>query len=221
MMSILDSMRWRYATKKFDQTKKISSKDLSDLKEAIRLAPSSYGFQLFKVLIITDPNIKKKLYKESYLQSQVKDCSHLFVFCSYKKVNDSHIDEFTTLMDEYRKLDKEKGIIKTLQSKAKILAYGTIAKTDLGSRKEEDLLQWMKKQCYIAMTHLLIACADKRIDACPFEGFRSAQYDKILGLENRNLTSTVLVPVGYRSDEDHHQHRTKVRKSLENIFEEL
>ena len=221
MMSILDSMRWRYATKKFDQTKKISSKDLSDLKEAIRLAPSSYGFQLFKVLIITDPDIKKKLYKESYLQSQVKDCSHLFVFCSYKKVNDSHIDEFTTLMDEYRKLDKEKGIIKTLQSKAKILAYGTIAKTDLASRKEEDLLQWMKKQCYIAMTHLLIACADKRIDACPFEGFRSAQYDKILGLENRNLTSTVLVPVGYRSDEDHHQHRTKVRKSLENIFEEL
>lgn len=221
MMSILDSMRWRYATKKFDQSKKISSEDLSDLKEAIRLAPSSYGFQLFKVLIITDPDIKKKLYKESYLQSQVKDCSHLFVFCSYKKVNDSHIDEFTTLMDEYRKLDKEKGIIKTLQSKAKILAYGTIAKTDLGSRKEEDLLQWMKKQCYIAMTHLLIACADKRIDACPFEGFRSAQYDKILGLENRNLTSTVLVPVGYRSDEDHHQHRTKVRKSLENIFEEL
>lgn len=221
MMSILDSMRWRYATKKFDQSKKISSEDLSDLKEAIRLAPSSYGFQLFKVLIITDPDIKKKLYKESYLQSQVKDCSHLFVFCSYKKVNDSHIDEFTALMDEYRKLDKEKGIIKTLQSKAKILAYGTIAKTDLGSRKEEDLLQWMKKQCYIAMTHLLIACADKRIDACPFEGFRSAQYDKILGLENRNLTSTVLVPVGYRSDEDHHQHRTKVRKSLENIFEEL
>lgn len=221
MMSILDSMRWRYATKKFDQSKKISSEDLSDLKEAIRLAPSSYGFQLFKVLIITDPDIKKKLYKESYLQSQVKDCSHLFVFCSYKKVNDSHIDEFTTLMDEYRKLDQEKGIIKTLQSKAKILAYGTIAKTDLGSRKEEDLLQWMKKQCYIAMTHLLIACADKRIDACPFEGFRSAQYDKILGLENRNLTSTVLVPVGYRSDEDHHQHRTKVRKSLENIFEEL
>ena len=220
-MSILDSMRWRYATKKFDSTKKISDQDLANLKEAIRLAPSSYGFQLFKVLIVTDPEIKKKLYKESYLQSQVKDCSHLFVFCSYKTVNNDHIDEFTSLMEEYRKQDKEQGITKTLQSKAKILAYGAIAKTDLGSRKEEDLLQWMKKQCYIAMTHLLVACADKRIDACPFEGFRSAQYDKILGLENRNLTSTVLVPVGFRSEEDYHQHRSKVRKPLENIFEEL
>jgi len=220
-MSILDSMRWRYATKKFDCTKKISDQDLADLKEAIRLAPSSYGFQLFKVLIVTDPEIKKKLYKESYLQSQVKDCSHLFIFCSYKTVTNDHIDEFTSLMEEYRKQDKEQGITKTLQSKAKILAYGAIAKTDLGSRKEEDLLQWMKKQCYIAMTHLLVACADKRIDACPFEGFRSAQYDKILGLENRNLTSTVLVPVGFRSEEDYHQHRSKVRKPFENIFEEL
>ena len=68
-MSLIDSLNWRYATKKFDPTKKVSDADIETLKEAVRLTPSSYGFQLYKVIVVTDQKIKDKLYKKSYYQA--------------------------------------------------------------------------------------------------------------------------------------------------------
>ena len=219
-MSIIDSLKWRYATKKFDPNKKVSDADIATLKEAVRLTPSSYGFQLYKVLIITDQKIKDKLYKKSYYQSQIRDCSHLFVFCSYKTASSKHIDEFIHLMEQGRQQDDERGYMDKLKSKAKIIVYGTVAKADIGQRDKTEALHWMQKQCYLAISQLMVTCADMRIDSCPFEGFKSEAYDNILELEDTNLTSTVLLPVGYRAADDHHQFRTKVRKPLDKLFEE-
>ena len=219
-MSLIDSLNWRYATKKFDSTKKVSDADIAILKEAVRLTPSSYGFQLYKVIVVTDQKIKDKLYKKSYYQSQIRDCSHLFVFCSYKEVEGKHIDEFINLMEEARQQDDERGYLDKLKSKAKIVAYGTIAKTDLGNRNKDELLNWMQKQCYLAISQLMVTCADMKIDSCPFEGFSTEEYDRILDLENRNLTSTVLLPIGYRAENDRHQYRNKVRKPNNLLFED-
>ena len=218
-MSIIHSLEWRYATKKFDPNRKVSNQDISTLKRAIQLAPSSYGFQLYKIIIVKDQATKESLVKHSYYQSHVRDCSHLFVFCSYKTVKPEHVDEFIDLMKEARTHDKE-GMKQKLKSTAKMKAYSVIAKTDLGSRDPKDAEEWMKRQCYIALGNLMATCAEMRIDSCPFEGFKSKEYDRILGLTDRNLTSAVLCPVGYRSPDDDHQHRTKVRKPKERLFEE-
>ena len=219
-MNIIDSLKWRYATKKFDPDKKVSDTDIATLKEAVRLTPSSYGFQLYKVIVVTDQKIKDKLYKESYYQSQIRDCSHLFVFCSYKTVDSKHIDEFIDLMEQGRQQDDERAYIDKMKSKAKIMLYGTIAKADIGRRDKSEALHWMQKQCYLAISQLMVACADMRIDSCPFEGFSTEAYDKILDLGDKNLTSTVLLPVGYRTEDDRHQFRTKVRKPLDKLFED-
>ena len=219
-MSIIDSLKWRYATKKFDTDKKVSDADIATLKEAIQLTPSSYGFQLYKVIVVTDQKMKDKLYKESYYQSQIRDCSHLFIFCSYKNVESKHIDEFIDLMEEGRQQDDERGYVDKVKSKAKIMLYGTIAKADIGRRDKAEALNWMQKQCYLAVSQLMVACADMRIDSCPFEGFSTEAYDKILDLGDRNLTSTVLLPVGYRTEDDRHQFRNKVRKPIDRLFEE-
>ena len=219
-MNIIDSLKWRYATKKFDPDKKVSHTDIATLKEAVRLTPSSYGFQLYKVIVVTDQKIKDKLYKESYYQSQIRDCSHLFVFCSYKTVDSKHIDEFIDLMEQGRQQDDERAYIDKMKSKAKIMLYGTIAKADIGRRDKSEALHWMQKQCYLAISQLMVACADMRIDSCPFEGFSTEAYDKILDLGDKNLTSTVLLPVGYRTEDDRHQFRTKVRKPLDKLFED-
>ena len=37
MNNFIENQNWRYATKKFDTTKKVSDSDLAILKEAIRL----------------------------------------------------------------------------------------------------------------------------------------------------------------------------------------
>jgi nitroreductase len=100
------------------------------------------------------------------------------------------------------------------------MLYGTIAKADIGRRDKAEALHWMQKQCYLAVSQLMVACADMRIDSCPFEGFSIEAYDKILDLDDRNLTSTVLLPVGYRTEDDRHQYRNKVRKPIDRLFEE-
>ena len=219
-MNIIDSQKWRYATKKFDPNKKVSDTDIVTMKEAVQLTPSSYGFQLYKVIVVTDQKIKDKLYKESYYQSQIRDCSHLFVFCSYKNVESKHIDEFIDLMEQARQQDDERGYVDKVKSKAKIMLYGTIAKADIGRRDKTEALHWMQKQCYLAVSQLMVTCADMRIDSCPFEGFSTEAYDKILDLSDKNLTSTVLLPIGYRTEDDRHQFRTKVRKPLDKLFED-
>mgnify|MGYP006225238957 FL=1 len=123
-------------------------------------------------------------------------------------------------MEQGRQQDDERAYIDKMKSKAKIMLYGTIAKADIGRRDKSEALHWMQKQCYLAISQLMVACADMRIDSCPFEGFSTEAYDKILDLGDKNLTSTVLLPVGYRTEDDRHQFRTKVRKPLDKLFED-
>ena len=85
-MSMIDSLNWRYATTKFDNSKAVSEQHVNDLKEIIRLTPASWGFQFYKVLVISNNDLKAKLLPAAYNQSQIVDCSHLFVICSFKEV---------------------------------------------------------------------------------------------------------------------------------------
>ena len=102
-MDIVNYYNWRYATKKFNSKKKVAPSDLELIKEAVRLAPSSYGLQLFKVIIIEDQELKEKLVGSSYNQNQIIDCSHLFVFCNYTKVLERDIDLFINTKSKVNK----------------------------------------------------------------------------------------------------------------------
>ena len=79
--------------------------------------------------------------------------------------------------------------------------------------------KWNDHQVYMALGHLLQTCAHLRIDSTPREGFQSLEFDRILGLTERNLHSVVVCPIGYRSDEDANQHINKARRSLEDLVE--
>ncbi len=207
-MELIDSLNWRYATKKFDPEKKIKPEDLETIKEAIRLSASSYGLQLYKVLVIDDPEIRERLKPASWGQSQITDASHLFIFANYADVKDEHIDEYLDLKAETQGLDRE-GLVD----------YGNMMKGSMSGLSEAQKSQWTARQTYIALGNLLAVCASLRIDACPMEGFEAAKYDEILGLTEKGLTTAVIATVGYRSEEDMTQHQKKVRKPSEALFE--
>jgi nitroreductase len=209
-MKLIESLNWRYATKKFDNTKKVSNEDLEKLKEAVRLSASSFGLQTYKVLIIEDVDIKNKLGEVSYNQIHAKENSHLFVLCNYTKIDDSYIDEYVSLTAKTRGVEVEK-----------LKGYGNFMKETIGRFPNESLQTWTAKQAYIALGNLLAAAGELQIDACPIEGFNAKQYNEILGLDKRNLNAAVIVPIGYRSSEDQSQHQAKVRKSNENLFETI
>ncbi len=209
-MKLLEGFNWRYATKLFDPEKKVSDSDISILKEAIRLTPTSYGLQLFKVLIIKDPGLKNRLKEASYGQKQITDASHLFVFCNYLSVDNQTIDEYISLKArlEQKNQDDLKG-------------YGNFIKQDFIHRTDEQKSSYTAKQTYLALSSLLSACAELKIDACPMEGFDPDKYNQILGLPERGLNAAVIATVGYRSTADLTQFATKVRKPESSIFETI
>lgn len=93
-MDLLENLKWRYATKKFDASKTIKEDDLEQLKEAVQLSASSYGLQLYKVLIIQNKELKSQLREAAWNQAQLTDASHIFVFCNYTERKNEHIDEY-------------------------------------------------------------------------------------------------------------------------------
>ena len=210
-MSIIDSLNWRYATAKFDRNKKIPDSDILKLKEIVKLSPSSWGLQFYKILIFSNQDIKDKLLPAAYSQKQVADCSHLFVFCSLKVVHEKDIDQMIEQFHILRSNDKD-------YSKESIENYSNEVKKSVLKMNKHKQSEWLKKQCYIALGQLMVGCADMRIDSCPMEGFKSNEFDEILDLSSQNLTSVVLLPVGYRSEEDKYQHKTKVRKPNNLLF---
>ena len=171
-MSLIDSLNWRYATTKFDTSKTISDNEIDKLKEITKLSPSSWGFQFYKVLVITDKELKQKLLPTAYNQSQIVDCSHLFIFCSYKSVFESDIDQMIKEFHHLRANDKN-------YSKESTDKYASGAKKSILNMNQAKQLEWLKKQCYIALGQLMVGCADMRIDSCPMEGFKSDEVDEI------------------------------------------
>ncbi len=207
MSTFLDNQNWRYATKKFDASKKISTADLHFLKEAIRLSASSYGLQPYKVLVIENPELRAKLVPACYGQAQVADASHLLVFANELNFGEAGIDQFAKNISETRGL--------TLES---IQGYVDYMKGNITGLPEQDRNIWTAKQTYLALGNLLNAAAELKIDVTPMEGFIPAQVNEILGLDKLGLNASLLAPIGYRHIEDATQHNKKVRKSNEELF---
>lgn len=207
MENYIESLRWRYATKKFDPSKKLTDEGLATLKESIRLSASSYGLQPYKVLIVDNTELRKQLQPVSWGQTQIIDASHLFVFCNETVINDDSIDSYLLNASTKRNIELEN-----------LKAYGDFMKSKITPLSDEIKSNWAAKQIYIALGNLLSAAASLKIDTCPMEGFEPEKYNEILGLKEKGLESVVVVAVGYRSEEDQTQHLAKVRKSSENLF---
>lgn len=209
-MELIKNLQWRYATKKFDASKKVSSNDLQKLKEVVQLSVSSYGLQLYKVLIIENSELREQLKPVSWNQSQITDASHLFVFCNYSDATPEAIDDFIKQTAKTRNLDLER-----------LKGYGDFIKEKLNEKTLAEKTSWLRAQTYLALANLLNACAELKIDACPMEGFEPDAYNKILGLNEQGLNAAVIAPIGYRHIEDPTLSAKKVRKPLDLLFQEI
>lgn len=207
-MELIENLRWRYATKKFDASKKVSQENIEKIKEAIQLSASSYGLQPYKVLIVQNAELREQIKPFAWGQSQITDASHLFVFCNYVDVSDQKIDDYMQLKSEIQSVEI-----------AKLEGYGSFMKAKLKEKTADDISNWTAKQTYIAMSNALNACAELKIDSTPMEGFEKEKVSEILGLNDQGLEASLLLTVGYRSEEDLTQNAAKVRKPLESMFE--
>jgi nitroreductase len=207
MSNFLNNQNWRYATKKFDATKKVSAEDLNTLKEAIRMSSSSYGLQPYKVIIVENPELRAQLQQAAWGQSQIVDASHLFIFANDTNIGDEEIDEYLNTISVTRETPMES-----------LAGYGDFMKSKISTLEPAIKNVWTSKQTYLALGNLLNAAAELKIDVTPMEGFVPAQVNEILGLDKLNLNASLIATVGYRHEEDATQFYKKVRKSQEDLF---
>jgi len=210
MSSLVSALQWRYATKQFDASKKLTAEQLNDLLEATRLSASSFGLQPWKFIVVSNPAIREQLKAAAWGQPQVTDASHLIVFAAKTNLNDTSVDEYMQSIADTRQIPV------TALADLSAMMKGSIA-----SRTPEQNLEWAKKQCYIALGTLLSAAAVAQIDASGMEGFNPAQFDEILGLKALNLTAAVIAPVGFRSEADAASKMAKVRFPLSEVVIEV
>ena len=207
MSTFIEQQNWRYATKKFDASKKISDDDLNTLKEAIRLSSSSYGLQPYKVLIIKNADLREKLKPVAWNQSQITDASHVIVFANEANLGDTQIDNYLKNVSETRGIPLEK-----------LSGFGDFMKSKITPLASDLKNIWTSKQTYLALANLMNAAAELKIDVTPMEGFDAAAFNEILGLTEKGLNASVIATIGYRHKDDETQYYKKVRKSNEELF---
>jgi nitroreductase len=186
-MDFLERLRWRYAAKKMDSTKRVPDEVVERIVEATRLAPTSSGLQPFELVLVTNPEVKAKLVAAANGQAQVADASHLLVFAAWDTYTPARIDACFDLVAAERGGTNDAW---EAYRKRLLAAYP--------ARDAEVNFQHAAKQAYLAMGFALAAAAIEGVDSTPMEGFVPAQVEELLGLRARGLRAVALLPLGYR-----------------------
>lgn len=209
-MDLIEKLNWRYATKKFDSSKKLSPDKLEILKQAFNLTATSYGVQTMKMVVVNEESIKNKMVEYCYGQEQVKGASQVLAICIQNEVSEADVDNYFDT------------VVKIRNTSESILGkYRKELKDFVNSRTKKELETWCVNQAYIALGNLMTACAVEGIDSCPMEGFLPDKIDELLDLKKYNLRSVLLLPVGYRAKEDMFSDLKKVRKDISETVIEM
>jgi nitroreductase len=206
--SVIDALKWRYATKKFDASKKIPAGTWSALEQALVLSPSSMGLQPWKFVVVQDPAVRQELSKAAWGQTQPVNCSHFVVFAGRKGLDTTDIERHLARTAEVRGTTRE-----SLKGFAEMLNGGTEKGREAGV-----LDFWMAHQVYIALGMFITAASVLGVDTCPMEGFEPAQFDKILGLSAMGYGALCACAAGYRSGDDKYATLPKVRFKPQDVI---
>ena len=197
---LVSALRWRYATKQFDSTRKIPEATWDVIEESLVLTPSSFGLQPWKFLVVENPAVRSKLLAESWNQPQVTDASHFIVLTSRTDLTTADIDAWISRMAEVQ----EKAPEAVAPLKGMIVGFAE-------RMSVEDRYGWNVRQSYIALGQLMAAAAVLGIDSCPMEGISASAYDRILGLEGSGYATVVACALGYRAEGDKYAATPKAR----------
>jgi nitroreductase len=206
-MSLLDSLKWRYAVKRMNGNK-IPEATLNTILEATKLAPSSFGLTPYNIIVIEDEETRKKLQPHFYNQPQVGESSALVIFATWNSITEKEVAEYM------QEIADERGVpVESLND------FASYINGSIKNLTAEQLQIWASKQTYIALGFTLVAAATEEIDATPMEGFKPDAVDEALGLKALGLHSAVAVTLGYRdAANDYLSGAKKVRRASEKLI---
>jgi nitroreductase len=204
---VLKQLRWRYATKKFDPSRKISGEDWEVLEHSMVLTPSSFGLQPWRFYVVTDAETKAQLPAISWGQAQVNDASHVVVMALRKNLSETDVDRYINRICEVRG-----GLPESLVGFKKMMVSSLI-RSEVGF----NINHWAENQVYIALGQLMATAALMGIDTCPMEGIVREKYDELLGIKQEGYATSVVCVAGYRAGDDKYASIPKVRFEKEQV----
>lgn len=207
---ILEQLKWRYATKKFDETKKVSSDTIGILKEAFNLTATSFGLQPIKLIIVSNPEVIQNLVPLSFNQGQIGNASHIFIICIENKVDTAFIKNYFDLVERTRNTPREI-----------LSSFENFLIDDFSKKTSEEIKYWATKQAYLVLGNLLTVCAIEKVDSCPIEGFSPDKYDEYLALSEKGLSAVLVMAVGHRAKDDVFSEFKKVRRGVDELVIEI
>ncbi|MEC3881739.1 NAD(P)H-dependent oxidoreductase [Parapedobacter sp. 10938] len=204
-MQLLEALNWRYATKKMNG-EPVPQEKVEQILEAAQLAPTSSGLQPFKIIVITNPELKAKIHPIAFNQNQIIDGSHLLVFAAWDNYTAKRIE------DVFAHIAAERSVPASTFDD-----YCNRLKGTYLNRPAELNFEHAARQAYIAFGTAIAAAAELQVDATPMEGFDNAALDDLLGLSQQGLKSVTLLPLGFRDTENDwlvNQKKVRMPKSV-------
>lgn len=187
---------------------KVAQEKVDYIIEAARLAPTSSGLQPFKVIQITDEELKAKIQPIAYGQSQIVDGSHLLVFAAYDEYTKERVDA------PFAQQAAERGLPEGYADDYKNQLWNAYSQ-----KTKQEHFEHAARQAYIGFGLAIAAAAEQRVDATPMEGFVPEQLDELLGLDKLGLKSVTILALGHRDQEnDWLVNLKKVRFSTEDFL---
>lgn len=205
-MELIQALKWRYATKRFNSDRIISKEKIEKLERTFNLTATSYGLQPLRLVVVQNKAIQEELKQASFNQQQLSTSSHVLVIAIEKQVGKEFIEDYFSNVMHTRETPQE---ILNPYTESLIKRFEKAAPSEIHA--------WAVNQAYLVLGALLTACAVEEIDSCPMEGFLPERYDEILGLDKQNLKSILVLPVGYRAEDDKFASFKKVRRPLEEM----
>jgi len=207
--TVVEQLRWRYATKKFDRARTIPEETWAALEQALVLTPSSYGLQPWRFFVVTDPAVKAQLPAHSWGQRQPQDCSHMVVLALKAGLGEADIDRYLSRIGEVRGQAVE--------------SLAGFKRVMMGSLTDPAIVvnEWAARQVYIALGQFMACAAVMGVDTCPMEGIDPARYDEVLGLGAQGYQTVVGCAAGYRAADDKYAQTPKVRFKTEDVVHRI
>jgi nitroreductase len=208
--NVLSALHWRYATKKFDASKKVPEPLFDQIMQAALAAPSSYGLQPWRFYVIADPAVRATLRPLSWNQPQVTDASHFVVFARRSTMTEKDVQRWTDRIIEVRSTPA-----------AAVADYHKMMVGTVNSMSDADKSAWNARQVYIALGFAMAAAAMVGVDTCPMEGIDAAKYDAALKLPEQGYNATVALALGYRAADDMFAGFKKARFKAEEVIKRV
>ena len=209
-MESINALRWRYAAKKFDPEKLLSSGKLDVLKRAFNLTATSYGLQPLKLIVVQNKEVQSSLMEASYNQKQIGTASHVLIICIESTVDKKFIENYFKTVQSVRKTPDEV-----------LHPFRDSLIGNFEQKPVDEIKIWATHQAYLVLGTLLTVCAVEEIDSCPMEGFEPAKYNEILDIKKYGLEAVLALPVGYRAEDDFFASMKKVRRSVDETVIEI